>query len=532
MLGKHGQDDSAIASTYKKRLKATELEFFVYRDSYKTHFEDCLPDKEKWWSTAIFRPTAREVVDKMELDELLIWRCINARRNVLISGKAGSGKSHLLSRFSTHAMASNFRFSKCAPTGVAAMNVGGETLHRRLGLGLAEESPTALLERIEKNKRKHEKTWKFLKETDVLIIDEISMVDPKFFGKIDYLMRKARNPLLPFGGTILIMVGDFQQLGAVLKNANPNEVNTVRKSEAWASLPLARIILRRSYRQSPGPWLTVLDHSAEGNLTAEDLELLDERRGVEFPPETIEVNGKPHEIYAVEMYSHTAAVDKSNKNRLNELVEAGAKRKLFQPVIRAGQREYVFEVDQNEQKEAQDLSRNQERLRQAFPIFEVELCVGAQVMMRCNMMIDNGICNGTTGIVTAIDDHEIKVIFFVNGQVQANPTAVGRHQFKSSVGRTMQVSLFQFPLSLAWALSIHKCQGLTLDRARIHAGQCFTAGQLYVALSRIRTLEGLSLLEFNANSLITDADAVRFETREFLEEEEEAEEETGFEPED
>jgi len=489
----------------------------VYKDDYKTNYEWILPAASTWWENAMIRPIDRTVVQTMDVDEVLIWRNLNARRNILISGDAGSGKSHLMSRFIQHATKSNLNFAVTAPTGVAAMHVGGETLHRRLGLGLAAESPTVLWEKISSNRRRHEKTWKFLTQTDLLVIDEISMVHPQFLTKVDYLFRKARNPSVAFGGALLLMVGDFKQLGAVIKrDEDADAIRTVRHTDAWQAMNISRIILKRSYRQAPGPWLDLLNHVGRGYLTREDRELLDERRNVEFPEETVELNGKSHILHPVEMFSHLDTADKTNQSKLTALVEAGAKLKRFAPIVRCGTREQVKEVDDNERKDATALTHDEAKLRSMFPIYDLNVCVGAQVMMRCNSLIDLGICNGTTGIVTAVHDHEIRVLFFQDGKPRKENIGLSRHEFKASVGRSMQVCLFQFPLSLAWALSIHKCQGLTLDRARVHAGQCFTAGQLYVALSRLKTIDGLCLPEFNEASIIADEDAVEYESKEYI----------------
>lgn len=178
----------------------------MYRyDTYRTtpECEKRLPESKAWWSQSniAYKP----IVRPSGVDEELIWRCLNTGRSIIISGKAGAGKSNLLGRFVANLEGTSISYALCAPTGIAAFNIGGETIHRRLGLGLAQDDPVSLFKQI-KNRVKYAKTWKFLTGTNVLIIDEISMLHPDLFNKLDYLFRKARECELPFGGVILIVV--------------------------------------------------------------------------------------------------------------------------------------------------------------------------------------------------------------------------------------------------------------------------------------------------------------------------------------
>jgi ATP-dependent DNA helicase PIF1 len=270
-----------------KRYREKECEtpeFFVNHEDYLSDDiseNSIISSQGKWWEECEFAPHDVAVCLTMKVDEKLIWRNLNSNRSILISGKAGSGKSHLLDRFISHCPPSGFTFSYVlsAPTGIAAYNVGGETIHRVLGLGLAEETPVALFQKIIKYKRRYKKTFKFLEETDLLIIDEVSMLQTELFVKLDYLFRKVRKSSDPFGGVLLLMVGDFTQLGPVCKDNQNQRHKYIFQTEPWQLLSLSRIYLNRSFRQKEGdPFLDLLNHVRIGELNDHHLKLLKSRK--------------------------------------------------------------------------------------------------------------------------------------------------------------------------------------------------------------------------------------------------------------
>lgn len=443
--------------------------------------------------------------EPIEKDEAQIWTALNEGYNVHLSGQAGSGKTHVLRRFVAHAEDITIL---CAPTGIAAFNVGGETLHRRLGLGLAEESADALWTKIQTSRRAFAKTWNFLTTDRILIIDEISMVHPEFFNKLLRLRELAHGKLWQ-----MIVVGDFLQLGPVFR-ANEKR-RFVFETEAWQNLEFVRIWLLRCYRQEDERFLRLLNHLRSGHLDADDCVLL---RSRVRPRESSSLFG-PKEEKGSEasssssnskdsvlcIFPHRKTAEDCNQRKLLDLHTEITN---FEPLLHLALRQGRRIMDHRERADAQNLMQQTERLNDLFPVYQVRLATGAQVMLRVNLNVSSGLCNGTVGIVTQVNADHVLVRF----ESQNEDTVLSRQPFRHAVGHTVELVLLQIPLSLAWASTIHKVQGLTLRRVAIDASCCFEAGQLYTGLSRVRRLEDLFLLDFDVSSVLFNAAAVEFET--------------------
>jgi len=498
--------------------------FYCLKDKYYSHDENSIAPPEEWWTNARFRPKELSDILGMSFDEALIWRSINAGRHVCISGKAGAGKSFLIRNFIQSCSTGSFCYGVSGPTAISAYNISGETLHKKLSLGLAEEPAITLWQKISKSKNKFAKTWKFLMETQVLIIDEISMVHPEFYQKFDFLFRQARGIDAPFGGCIIVMLGDFTQLGPVMKTeVNLLNVNVkpelVIDTDTWKKMKIARLCLVRSYRQKNGPFLDLLDHVRMGNMTKNDFDLIKSRIGkkVDIKVETKDNNDeKKKQIYRLEpidIFPHCRSVDKRNSTKLNELLESGEKLFSFRPYLKVQKKDAynIMVLDHKDRAEGERLIKNQDSVKKKFPIYHLNVCKGSQVMMRSNSLMEIGVFNGTMGIVTNVTNQEISVVFVVNGEFMKKPIKLERAMFSCPVGKTGEVVMTQFPLSLAYSCTIHKCQGLTMDCIRLDARHCWEPGQLYTALSRVRKLEDLYLFGFNARSLLINPKAVEFE---------------------
>lgn len=556
---KREEDEEEVEETTPEKKQDIKIEervihlsnistFYVGYDCYQTHYEHILknfPNDCKWWTNhelVKYRPIKNERCIAMDFDERLIWRCLNADMHVLLSGKAGAGKSFLLKKFVENADNSKLRIALTAYTAVAANNIGGETIHKKLGLGLASESPDELWATCQTHKGK--RALNFLKETDILIIDEISMVQPELFIKLEYLFRKARKNENLFGGLKLVMVGDFAQLGPISK---PNETTSVIYTDVWKSMNLARIFLVRNFRQdNTDPLFEILNEIREGRLSEPSAALLrsrinadlkirqevndNEQTKTEFmdlkeyqkwKEENNEEEEKKKkkivlEIKPLEIYPHNKKVDQSNKTSLKELVDNGAYSQTFPPFVRPEKRDSVDKMKKDEEDKAKDyIKKNFVKLPELFPVFNVELAIGAQVMMRCNQYMDEGIFNGSIGIVTAIETNFISVIFMKPGKNELNntPKLIGRYDFKHRFEKTVDLVLRQFPLSLAYAATIHKVQGLTLNNIQISIRNCFENAQAYVALSRVGKLQNIVLIDdFDPHSIMVDKQLVDFES--------------------
>ncbi len=518
-----------------KRLKActpSVLDVLVYKQGYQVargqdELENLLAPKENWHLDSRGNPNKfvpKDTIARLSAPEdvRLIWRSINVGRSVHISGQAGSGKSEMLVQFLRGCPPQDdikaFKYALCGSTGIAAVNVGGTTLHSQLGLGLANTSAQSLWQKINENKVAFSKTWEFLTTTDLLIIDEISMLAPDFFGKLDYLAQKTRNAThLPFGGIVLIVIGDFLQLDPVVTKHTVahDSVKYAFQTQSWKSVMWTRLWLKRNYRQEEGGVLASLLNDVRLGICSQNSKRIIESRLTQ----TLRAKGQPltfkwkedagGQVHVVRLqplhlFSHRARVDNCNQRMLqecclhNKLVD-------FAPFFHIDPISKLKPALTEKDKLTASAIIDSPRVWDLFPVGRLQICVGAQVMMRCNALIGFRVANGSMGIVTAVHEDRISVVFIVNGTPLSHPIDVERFQFKHKVGKSAYLVMDQFPLILAWATTIHKVQGLTLDYVYLYLGSCFAYGQSYVALSRVRNIEHLFIETFCAKSVVGKA---------------------------
>lgn len=441
----------------------------------------------------------------------------------------------------------SFEYKLLAPTGIAAYNVGGTTIHSALGLGLADGPVEEIWRKLHCNRRKEwtQKTFEFLTVPRVYIIDEISMVSPDLFCKLDFLIRSANEVLdVPFAGRKLVAVGDFTQLGPVIKESEllSKEPKFVFQTDVWQRLRVGRIILDRSYRQSEGSQFSqILSEVRLGTLSDESLEALQSRVGVTHDAQVNHnrghVNGgsddtdtkQPNNradrasgadaadpsktsIRPLTLFAYVKSVTSYNTKCLQTLSErTGARIRKFAPILKAESANPDRPMELRDQREAEALiSKRRFVLEKNFPVFYLHVCCGAQVMMCSNVYRDHGVVNGSLGIVTRILEQDIEVVFVCQKRKTRTTIRMPRTKFTYRVGKTGSVTMVQFPLKLAWSCTIHKTQGLTLDSISVNASGLFAGGHCYTALSRVRKLSDLFLIDFDPN-IHTDRDAVSYE---------------------
>ena len=412
----------------------------------------------------------REALDRME----------KTKENIFITGKAGTGKSTLLKLFKK---TTRKQLVVLAPTGIAALNVGGQTIHSFFGF------PPKPLHPQELKKRRNHKLYKKL---DVVIIDEISMVRADLLDNIDVFLRKNREIAQPFGGCQMIFFGDLFQLPPVV--ANQIEANLF---EGYYETPfffsaycfqtgfeMEFFELNKVYRQEGRHFLRLLEAVRTNRVDYEDLEDLNERYDPDFNPP----------FYYITLSPRNALVDRINKQKLDQIEE-----ELFF---------YNAEVKGNFDN-------------RRYPTEEIlQLKVGAQVMFVKNDS-ERAFVNGTLGKVVELSKNKIKVEIKINGKPSI--LDVGKAEWEVLKYResaidtnkieTETVGVFkQFPLKLAWAITIHKSQGKTFDRVIIDMGRgAFAPGQTYVALSRCRSLEGIVLKQrITHHDIMTNERVVQF----------------------
>jgi hypothetical protein len=399
--------------------------------------------------------------------------------SIFLTGKAGTGKTTFLKALKEH---SSKRIIVVAPTGVAAINAGGVTIHSFFQLPLSPYVPgTTFKDRYDFGKEKR----RIIRTLDMLVIDEISMVRSDLLDAIDNVLRRYRDPTLPFGGVQLLMIGDLHQLTPVVTPRNEELLRPYYDtpyffgSHALQQTSYVTIQLTHVYRQQDQVFIDILNHVRDGVPTAEDLARLNARCKPMFIP-------KPEEGY-IRLTTHNRMADSYNDNELHKLP---GKRYVFKAEIEKEFPESSYPAD-----------------------VSLELKQGAQVMFIKNDPSPSHLYyNGRIGHVVGFE--EGKIVVKCPGDdytISVEPAEWENTRYaineETKVIEPQVLGVFrQYPLRLAWAITIHKSQGLTFEHAIIDASASFASGQVYVALSRCKSLEGLVLAsQIQPRNIIGDA---------------------------
>lgn len=381
--------------------------------------------------------------------------------NMFLTGPGGVGKSLIIKIFYNDVI--GFRnIALTAITGIAAFNIGGVTLHSFLGIGLGDGSPFFLENKIKKSPF-YRKRWNDL---EVLIIDEISMIDPDLFDKLELLARKIRRNESPFGGIQIICSGDMLQLPPVKKDKFCFE------AESWEKVIKKIYILSEIRRQDDPIFQNILNEIRFGKPSEDGLKIIRNCIGKKLE---IKNGIKPTKIFPVNW-----KVDSINQDELE---------KLNKDLI-----EYEMEIKVNQalKIDKEKYLKNMKVERNLF------LCVGAQVVLLRNLDTLSGLVNGSRGVVTHFTENDIPYVKFLNGM----EIPIEYHEWTVMENDIVIIAVEQIPLKLAWATTIHSCQGLTLDYIELSLENTFEYGQFYVALSRARNINGLTILEDFSNKKI------------------------------
>jgi ATP-dependent DNA helicase PIF1 len=430
----------------------------------------------------------RQMTSTLNPEQAAALAAVKKGRNIFLTGAGGTGKSHTIHAIYDWATKAGMRIAVTAMTGCAALLLGNgaKTLHSWAGVGLARESPEQLATMVAKNKRATRR-WT---NTQILIIDEVSMMTPEFLDKLDLVGRRVRKRAsIRFGGLQLVLAGDFCQLPPVNKGGGNDEpTQFIFEAPLWSSLVDEVHELTTLVRQKEPVFQQVLTEARMGRLSPESIKVLQERKGLAW---------HEMEIRPTLLFNRNAEVD--TVNRVNMASLEGERHTYdAQDVQDPSKRSGVEATAPLMSPDDPDIRVALTRLDNDAPYDNtLELCVGAQVMLITNMDQDAGLVNGSRGVITGYSLSGLPIVRFLGNK---DPVIVDRANWwladYPDIGRS------QIPLRIAYAVTTHKAQGATLDVALVDIGpSTFEYGQAYVALSRVRSLGGLYVHKFDPRKI-------------------------------
>ncbi len=383
--------------------------------------------------------------------------------NVFLTGEPGSGKTHTVNAYVQYLRERGVEPAITASTGIAATHIGGYTIHSWSGVGVRRDISDYDIEML----LSKEKTAKRIIDAKVLIIDEISMLDATILGSVDRVLRTLRRrPLMeeePFGGLQIVFVGDFFQLPPVPERGEKSRF--AFGSDSWREVNPVVCYLSEQHRQEDPELLDILLSMRQGSVGSKHRGHLKARIGV-----------APEGNVVTRLYTHNADVDRLNSDQLTQI----------------DSKEHRYEMQSQGARALVESLKNHCLSPQTLILKE-----GAKVMFTRNNF-DAGYVNGTLGTVVGFDDGGLPIV----------ETRSGRSLLVDTIDWTIQdgnkilAKITQLPLRLAWAITVHKSQGMSLDAAIIDLGAAFEYGQGYVALSRVRSLAGLYLERMSEQALM------------------------------
>lgn len=407
--------------------------------------------------------------------------------NVFLTGSAGAGKSYTIQQYLKYLEDSKVHYKKIAitsTTGISAVHIQGQTIHSWSCIGIKDDMSDEELQHLGD---KQSPRLKRIFDTQVLIIDEISMFHRKQFELVDKVLRYVKGNHLPFGGIQVLLTGDFFQLPPISKQMQYEESNRDRfcfMSPVWAELKLKVCYLTEQHRNGVGPLNQLLNEIRSSSVSKESLAAIEDK---------LIVDSESDHLPTLRLYTHNKNVDYINHKKLKEI---DGESKIFK-AKHEGNR-FILEM----------------LTKSILAPEHLELKIGAKVMFIKNNP-DGDYVNGTQGEVFKFvknDEYDppfVPVIKTTSGRiVEACPANWDYTENNKIIARVTQI-----PLKLAWAITIHKAQGMTLDEAIIDIRSAFDHGMGYVALSRLKDISGLSILGYSPQALQLNPLAIKADAR-------------------
>jgi len=429
--------------------------------------------------------------------------------NIFLTGVPGAGKTYVVNEYIQYLEDKGIYPAITASTGIAATHIGGVTIHSFSGIGIESNIDDYKLEKI----LEREKLVKKIQNTKVLIIDEISMLDAQTLDNVNKVLKAIKNPELPFGGVQIIFVGDFFQLPPVARKGEMK--NYCFASSSWKEARPLTCYLEEQYRQSDEVFTKLLLAIRANEIEEDHIEILDSLvkktnkkfgiknsfkeqtgKGEEWEEETVEIEESPKSkeevekegvyINILELHSHNKDVDQINEENLKNLEG----KEFVYKMLTTGKSTLVESL-----------------IKTCLSPETLRLKVGAKVIFTKNSL-DGEYANGTLAEVVELESWYIKVKTKSGRMID-----VKQADWSMEDDGKVKAKLSQYPLRLAWAITVHKSQGMSLDEAIINLGVAFEYGQGYVALSRIRNLKGVYLKSYNAKSLRVNESISEFDQK-------------------